>query len=331
MAGVLIPPVDDDERDLPRVDRVAQIGDARNDENLAVAQLHVAFLRFHNNVVDWVRDNEPERTGIGDVFSRARDLTRRTYQWLCVQNYLAAVLEEGAVDRVLASEDDLLGLIRRERPYLPLEFSVDAFRFGYSMARGAYDWNRDFGTPGTIFQERATLEELFQFTGTGGFIGGATRLPDNWPVEWDRFVELDDLFPIRSARPIDTFLAGPLADMVNQLDGTQVPPDSDWGKLLKHLARRNLLRGFRLSIPTGQAVAEALGIPRLTAQELTDGLDQGVRAALDKGGFGDRTPLWFYILGESEVRTKATPSDPSAAESSPRRSSACSGAIRARI
>jgi hypothetical protein len=114
-------------------------------------------------------------------------------------------------------------------------------------------------------------------------------------------VRLDAARPIRSARPIDTFLAGPLADMVNQLAGTQVDPNSHLGKLLVHLARRNLLRGYRLSLPTGQAVAEALGIPPLTAQELTDGLAQGVRDALDKGGFVDRTPLWFYVLRESEV------------------------------
>lgn len=301
--GVVVPPVDDRRRDLPRVDRVAQIGDGRNDENLVVAQLHVAFLRFHNNAVDWVRANEPERTGHGEVFSRARELTRWTYQWLCVHDFLATVLDDGAVDRVLAGEDDLLGLAGRERPYMPLEFSVAAYRFGHSMIRGAYDWNRNFGFPGDIFRPVATLEQLFQFTGTGGFIGGAATLPDNWPIEWDRFVELDDLFPVRAARPIDTFLSAPLANMVNQVAGTQVTPESDLEKLLKHLARRNLLRGFRLSLPTGQAVAEALGIPLLTTQELTDGLDQGIRTALDQGGFVDRTPLWFYMLRESEVRT----------------------------
>jgi hypothetical protein len=219
-----------------------------------------------------------------------------------VHDYLATVLEDGAVDRVLASEEDLLGLSARARPYMPLEFSVAAFRFGHSMIRGVYDWNRNFGDPGTNFQPHAKLEELFQFTGTGGFIAGATKLPDNWPAEWDRFVSINADFPVRSARPIDTFLAGPLADMGNQLADTQVDRNSDVGQMLKHLARRNLRRGFRLSIPTGQAVAEALGIPPLTAAELTGGLDQGIRDALDKGGFIDRTPLWFYVLRESEVR-----------------------------
>ena len=163
--------------------------------------------------------------------------------------------------------------------------------------------------------------------------GGATTLPDNWPAEWDRFVELDARSSRSGrARPIDTFLAGPLADMVNQLAGTtEVPPDSDLGKLLKHLARRNLLRGFRLSLPTGQAVAEALGIPPLTAQELTDGLDQVVRDALGQGRV--RRADAAVVLRPARVRgpqRAATPSVPSAAGSSPRRSSASSGAIRGR-
>jgi hypothetical protein len=305
-AGVLVPPVNDTKRDLPRENLVAQIGDGRNDENLVVAQLHVAFLRFHNSTVDWVRANEPEFTGVGEVFSRARDLVRWTYQWLSVHEYLGAVLHPGSVDQVLASEDDLLGLAGRAKPYMPLEFSVAAFRFGHSMIRGIYDWNRNFGDPGTNFATEASLELLFQFTGTGKFINNAPTLPDNWPAEWDRFVETNSTFPIRSARPIDTFLAGPLQDMKNQLDGTNVDPTSDLGKLLKHLARRNLLRGFRLSIPTGQAMAGALGIPPLTATELTNGIDQTIHAALTLGGFVERTPLWFYVLRESEVRNSGT-------------------------
>ena len=50
------PPGKGDDNDLPREprsadplhDRAALIGDPRNDENLIVAQLHLAFLRAHN-------------------------------------------------------------------------------------------------------------------------------------------------------------------------------------------------------------------------------------------------------------------------------------------
>ena len=48
--------------DLPRrSNRKARIPDVRNDENLAVAQTHLAFIRFHNRVVDKLEaDGVPE-------------------------------------------------------------------------------------------------------------------------------------------------------------------------------------------------------------------------------------------------------------------------------
>jgi Animal haem peroxidase len=297
--GVDIPPVDDLTRDLPRVAKVAQIGDARNDENLIVAQLHVAFLKFHNKAVDWVRANEPERTGVGEVFLRARDLTRWAYQWLVIHDFLTTVTQPGTVDFVLTNDGtDLLGLAGRETVYMPLEFSVAAYRFGHSMVRGSYDWNRNFGRPGNNTAPNATFAQMFQFTGRGGFIGAAQTLPDNWPAEWDRFVDKNSLFEDRFARRIDTHLAFPLSDMINQVDGDTLPDDIK--SLLKHLARRNLLRGYRLGLPTGQAVASALGLPVLTPAQLTQGVDQAIVDALTQGKFLDRTPLWFYVLRESE-------------------------------
>jgi hypothetical protein len=301
--GVRIPPVDDMDRDLPRrPDRAALIGDSRNDENLVVAQLHVAFLRFHNSAVNWVRANEPGRTGDEDVFNRARDLTRWAYQWLTVHDFLATVTKAGTVATALADTSDPLGLGSRPTPYMPLEFSVAAYRFGHSMVRGEYDWNRNFGRPGNNTQPNASFEQLFQFTGGGGFIGGLTRLPSNWPIQWDRFVDKDGLLEDRFARRIDTHLAFPLSTMVNQVTSQPATPvlPFDIRTLLKHLARRNLLRGFRLGLPTGQAVAVALGLTPLTAAQLTAGLDPAVSSALSSGGFGDRTPLWFYVLRESE-------------------------------
>ena len=40
--------------------RRAVIPDKRNDENLAVAQTHLAFMRFHNRVVDTLPTSVPE-------------------------------------------------------------------------------------------------------------------------------------------------------------------------------------------------------------------------------------------------------------------------------
>jgi len=72
--------------------------------------------------------------------------------------------------------------------------------------------------------------------------------------------------------------------------------------LLRSLAVRNLLRGYLLSIPTGQAVAGAMGVPALTATEIQQGNTPEVNAALQGGGFIEHTPLWYYVLKEAEVK-----------------------------
>ena len=63
---------------------------------------------------------------------------------------------------------------------------------------------------------------------------------------------------------------------------------------------RNLLRGYLLGLPTGQAVAKALGETPLMAQALKDAAgDEAQAEALEDGGFLERTPLWYYVLAEA--------------------------------
>ena len=74
------------------------------------------------------------------------------------------------------------------------------------------------------------------------------------------------------------------------------------GPLLQHLARRNLLRGFLLSLPTGQAVADAMQMQPLTPDELRGDPQSPIYAAVVGGGFDTSTPLWYYVLREAEVQ-----------------------------
>jgi len=121
------------------------------------------------------------------------------------------------------------------------------------------------------------------------------QLPQRWVIEWERFIRLDPAHPIRSARKIDTDLAFPLSEMRNQPVG-----------VFKHLARRNLRRGYRLGLPTAQeaiAAIEAKGfapLRKLTPDQLTSG-SEARRTAVVNGNFDTATPLWFYILKEAEV------------------------------
>ncbi len=304
-------PRSDEFHDLPRreddptnqLNGRALTGDGRNDKNLIVAQIHVAFLRFHNAAVDWVRENEPEVT---DIFERARNLTRWSYQWITVHDYLRTVTIDSILDNVLNKKSSLLDMGNRGT-YMPLEFSVAAFRFGHTMIREEYDWNRNFGPDGKAF--RSPLNLLFLFTGKSarpGRLGGGSsnKLPFNWIAEWDRMVDKNSTNKTRFARKIDTLVTPQLKEMLNEID-TPSTTATDLEKLLKSLPERNLLRGYLLSLPTGQAVAEELGITPLTSDELVkDNGNPNIKAALEKGGFVEKTPLWFYILKESEVRAK---------------------------
>jgi heme peroxidase len=296
--------------DLPRVAATgrARVGDSRNDENLIVAQLHLAFLKFHNAVVHWLVTNEPQLCDDDARFARARDLTRWHYQAIVVEDFLRTVAMSSVVDELLATPVPDKVTNADGEVFMPLEHSVAAYRFGHSMVRAQYDHNENFGrlqdgTERTPVR-RAEFAELFQFTGNGIIkgAGGLPTLPDNWPIRWTRFTDKGSPFPDRFARKIDTHLSPPLKDLSNEgrlPDGSD-EPDVRVRRILKRLAVRNLLRGYRLGIPTGQAVAGALGVTPLTADELTGG-DQGVVDALVDGGFVEATPLWFYVLREAEV------------------------------
>ncbi len=297
------------ERDLPRgADKAAIIGDGRNDENLIVAQFHTGMMRFHNAVVDWVEANE----GLSgrEAFWRANQLTRFHYQWLVAHDYLRNMTLPGLVDKVLYG-DNRFFTPETGDVFMPLEFAGAVYRFGHSMVRGRYDWNVNFGrpdgNPGST--NRATFDQMFIFTGGGDFFGLPT-LPTNWIADWPKMTNHHSPFKDRFARKIDTNLAIFLNNMFKDVAETNAELD-DAGlarltamqsEIVKHLAVRNLLRGYLLSIPTGQHIADAMGVARLSSAELQQNNSQAVNDALAAGGFLDRTPLWYYILKEAEVR-----------------------------
>jgi hypothetical protein len=225
-----------------------------------------------------------------------------------VHDYLKTVTLPGVVDKVLLGGNKLFQP-RYGEVYMPLEFSVAAYRFGHSMVRGFYDYNRNFGRknggPGKV-RPFATFQQIFAFTGSARpepFSGtGAPTLPHNWEIEWGRFVDKGDSQPDHFARRIDTQLAPPLFDMINQISEENEGLPDAIKDILKRLAVRNLLRGYQLALPTGQAVADALGVTRLSTDELRRGNSDEVNDALGDGGFLETTPLWFYVLKEAEVR-----------------------------
>jgi hypothetical protein len=274
-----------DPQDLPRNEQGrALIGDPRNDENIIVSQLHLAFIKLHDRLAPSV-----QRRGFSGpaLLEETARIVRWHYQWMVVHDFLPRVAGQSMVSSILKNESSPAGPTVELKfykwesdPYMPVEFSAAAYRFGHSMVRPFYDLNRVVtGVP--IF---ITDDPPDPFSHLGGF----RRLPVGWTVDWSRFVNIGGTRPQLSRR-INTRLAPELGKLPSSIDGARTA-----------LAVLNLRRGKALQLPSGQAVAERMGVTPLTTAEL--GLDKlGLRPE-HRADLEAATPLWFYILKEAEVR-----------------------------
>lgn len=299
----------------------AIIGDDRNDENLIIQQIHLAFLKFHNKVADHLSNGKPKSPLVH--FAQTRELVTRHYQWIVLNDFVRRIVSEKVFADVLGVKNlakvaqvTLNPLVFKvsgaQTPPMPLEFSAAAYRLGHSMVRDTYSWNRFFklGTPFVLF---------FNFTHHSGGIGrppgpdsgpaiGFPTFPSNWIADWRRMFDLESVkgfpafqrgrneaageIPLNFAKKLDTQLASRLGTL----------PFTGG-----NLASRNLVRGSRNGLPSGQDVAAAIvaaGDPSagpLTPAQITDTLDADALIVVREHEFDVKTPLWFYILKEAEI------------------------------
>jgi hypothetical protein len=265
------PGKDEEPADLPRnYQGRAVIPDPRNDIHFILTHFHLAFVHFHNAVVDHLRAQPAPPP---DVFTEAQRLTRWHYQWVVVEEYLRKLIPPDVLGDVLRVNPRTGARTVRTkfyrpgtRPFIPVEFSVAAFRFGHSQVRARYFLNSQI-QPLHILLPSPDADPLTH-------LGGFRPLPKGFGIEWDLFFSIGGSTPQLSRR-IDTNLAGPFVSLPVFVDRDQ-----------RSLALLNLLRGRALGLPSGQAVAEAMGTSR-SNRELN----------LPAG----KTPLWYWLLKEAEV------------------------------
>src|SRR3954447_4528033 len=287
--------------------RRAIIPDKRNDENLVVASTHLAFIRFHNRVVDTL----PASVPASQKFARAREIVTKHYQWMVRTDYLPRVCAPGVVNNVFNQGRKAfeVGVPPTQVPTMPIEFSIAAFRLGHSMVRSAYNWNKIFDDGG------GTLDLLFLFSGTSGDFAGDPRLPSTWIADFRRLYDFGEAgkanlkvpaAKFNRAMRIDTRIAGPLRDLpAGSFGGTAV----NAGDIRANLAFRNLTRANMVKLATGQQMAtlmkqKGVAVTKLSTAQLRDGnggahLDK--LSTTEKQALVRDTPLWFYILREAEA------------------------------
>ena len=251
--------------DLPRNRQGrALLGDPRDDVHLIISQLHLAFLKFHNAVVDYLRAKGVPSSA---VFSQAQRQVRWHYQWIVVHEFLPLTVGEDLMEELLST--GLKFYAYPDQPYIPVEFADAAYRYGHSQIRSLYTLN-DLGAKGQVFPDCA----------------GTCPVPHDRAVDWAYFFHVDEKRPPQASKRIDTVLAHSLIDLpTSVVRNTEIPEQHS-------LAYRDLVRGEALDLPSGEAIARAMSIEPLAQDEV------GLRAL----GWWSETPLWYYILKEAEVR-----------------------------
>ncbi|MGH1351733.1 MAG: peroxidase family protein, partial [Methyloligellaceae bacterium] len=141
----------------------ALIGDPRNDENFIIAQIHTAFISFHNHLADilverhyrhlrkrycrryrecstrYLAGKLSKRDQIR-VFTKAREHVIHYYHRIIAEDFLPRIIGEHRAYEILVNRRRFFfpdGFRMRnnslENIYIPLEFSTAAFRFGHSQ------------------------------------------------------------------------------------------------------------------------------------------------------------------------------------------------------
>src|ERR1700676_2084388 len=286
--------------DLPRNSakvRRALIGDPRNDENTIVSQLQGLFHRFHNRTLA----DHPNT-----AFEEIQRLVRFHYKFVFFNDFLPRIVHSSVIaDLKMNGKYDqhkLKFFHWKNGPFMPVEFSVAAYRLGHSMIRPGYRLNDDDTTLLPIFMTPEAKAQGFNddLTGFRAMVG-------NRGIDWGRFIDIDprtydgtgaeNKKRLQFAYRIDTSVVNPLSRLPQAVASN---PSS--------LAQRTLERGWRVGLPSRQHVAKAMQVPVMDDKAILIGKgvdpppaagEEPVSITTVSPVFVKNCPLWTYILAEA--------------------------------
>jgi hypothetical protein len=114
---------------------------------------------------------------------------------------------------------------------------------------------------------------------------GFGPVPEAHVVDWACLFEIPGSSPPQPAKKIDGRLARSLIELPREITG-DVPVEA-----YHSLAVRDLVRGQAIGLPSGESVARAMGHEALEPEQI----------GLAECGWAAETPLWLYVLKESEA------------------------------
>lgn len=240
------------------------------------------------------------------AFEEARDLTIHHYHRVIMEDFLPRIISG---DRVL----DMMAKGRNfyfpsgfqpggSTPFIPIEFSVAAYRFAHSQVPGRFPIRE--GVNSALFRG-AKGNEPSDLTPRGfspirtSTTNSGQSVPISLLIDWSELLDVSDDAHAKALK-IDTFLSSPL----ETLDIPGVTPQGG----LSNLAARNLSRGRTYRLPSGQDLARVI-IRKLEAQDSLGAysFDAGAEGkyildadkATTDNLITSETPLWYYIIQEA--------------------------------
>lgn len=281
------------------------IADPRNDENKIIVQLHVLFERLHDKLHVPPKSSENLKASIAGTRKKAVEIYRK----IVLYDYLSRIANPSIVlsvgERIIENRSLFQKSNLRARRALrilgigdsvsekeienlivtPVEFAHAAFRLGHSQIRDGYRMNSVLGLP--LFTTGAVP------TNNPPDLRGNASITKNIEIEWKFFFGNAS----QPGEPIDATLSKSLF---------RLPPPSI-GEPPISLAERNIRRGIDFGLPSGQEIAQVLnheygGVATLRPEQIIpdDVFKRYPDLAVVDESITVITPLWFYILRESQ-------------------------------
>ncbi|MFD5227605.1 peroxidase family protein [Streptomyces qaidamensis] len=303
----------DREFDVPRNPQGCPIiADPRNDNTIITIQLHLAFMKFHNAVVDLMRGSVDDLL----LFSHAKKRVVWHYQWMILNDWLPRIIRETVHAQIMSQGPQFYEPVPGQPLLLPVEFSVACYRL-HSLVLETYALNDS--TSGHIFNFRKPFaalsrDEVIDWT---RFFAIPRSTSDTQGKRFPQWAKRFDAKIVHAFLQMPGPIDNPLLWIDNPEMSEPLPKDPSQKYVpLRSIAIRNMLRAnsfertaqdapnlspnSRKGLPSGQDLASRVRIkyPKEPA-EVYDNYQIGIP---EDWYPADKAPLWFYALREGAIQ-----------------------------